>query len=139
MGGWHFATPVVAPLRRHFCPRSVSVAPVRPSDRVGPRRGYPQPHPGAESRGALRLRQVSVARMSLKHVHARVRRAMATSRVLPFGRCTQVTARRDSARLCLTLGIAGPTLRRDIPDFASLIGATCWNSMSGAGPSEILS
>ena len=36
----------------------------------------------------------------------------------PFGRCTQVTALRDTARWCLTLGIAGPTLRRDTPDSA---------------------
>src|SRR5262249_39213704 len=43
----------------------------------------------------------------------------------PLGRCTQVNALRDSARLCLTRGIAGPILRRDIPDFASLIRATC--------------
>jgi hypothetical protein len=32
-----------------------------------------------------------------------------------------VTALRDTARLCVTLGIAGPTSRRDIPAFASLI------------------
>ena len=38
--------------------------------------------------------------------------------VRPFGRCARVTALSDTARLCLTLGIAGPTLRRDIPDFA---------------------
>src|SRR6478672_11803870 len=37
---------------------------------------------------------------------------------LAFGRCTQVTALRDGAPPCLTLGIAGSTLRRDIPDFA---------------------
>src|SRR6516165_8000705 len=43
----------------------------------------------------------------------------------PFGRCAQVTALRDTARWCLTLGMAGPTLRRDIPDSALLIRATC--------------
>jgi hypothetical protein len=39
----------------------------RSPDRVGPGRGYAQPHPGAESRGALRLRQVSVARPPLRY------------------------------------------------------------------------
>src|SRR5262249_46636618 len=35
-------------------------AAVRPPDRVGPRRGHAQPHSGAESRSALRLRQAGV-------------------------------------------------------------------------------
>src|SRR5262249_47424269 len=39
-------------------------APVRPPDRVGPRPGHAQPHSGAESRSALRLRQVGVTQLT---------------------------------------------------------------------------